>query len=483
MPKALTILMLTRNRLESLKRAVESLNENTDRDSYKLVVMDSGGSDHSDSWLIPYCKQEGIDLQYIYSPENIGWIPFFNKMYASVETEFSLSVHDDCVFPKYWLDHMMRRFKDPEVAAVGPKITYAMGPQATAYGFQSLGVIPKYLLGLFFMCRQSVLEEVRRHFYNGEHYFSPDYGMGDKEELELCYRIRQLGYKFKIAHDVVVEHEGNGAYIATLGSMEEFTKYQDSKLKILIDRLGQDVVNDIYQVDWNVPKVMFGIMTRTEYMHHHFVFSLLKIWGATVVQKALVHVARGHVAESRTHIVDKFLETDCDYLLFLDDDMRFNEHSLNTLLAHDVDMASYLAHQRGKPHAPCIFYVRPDTKTFHPVMKRKEGLIEVDAVGGFYLLIKRKVIENMKEPYFIYGDKSLGFGGEKGIGEDLYFSAKAKLSGAELWINTDYTVGHIGPEEVIDEEYIQRLEESGEWQKMIEEAEEKSKAKPEFEQV
>ena len=471
-----TIVMVAHNNIEQTKKTIESLHKWTDSSKYKLLFMDNSGTDHTDSWLIWYCQEKGIELKYQYISENIGWVKAVNKAYDMCDTEYVLTCHNDIIFFKQWLERMMRRFKD-NVAAVGPVISFAMGPQSVNYAYYTFGCDLKYLLGLFFLCRIDVLREVKKKFYDDKEYLSNAYGLGDKEELELCYRIRCLGYRFEVARDVYIEHTGEKTFVDILGSQQAFYTYQEKQLQVLRSRLGDHIVDDIYKIEIKSPvKLMVGILTRTEYVHYRNVISLLKVWGFTQVCKTFYHVAKGHPASARNTIVKEFLKTDCTHLLFIDDDMIFEEEAIVKLLSMDVDVATGIAYQRGEPYAPCIFLFNPDDKCFYPAEvisdKEKRGQVQVDAVGGYFLLIKRRVLEKVEKPWFVYGDTSLGFNDSedpdnRGIGEDVYFSAKSRLAGFEIWCDTDLDITHIGREQEINTKFYEEYKASGKMEEAL----------------
>lgn len=467
-PKKVTIIMVGRNQAKLTKKAIESLAQFTDSNKYKLLFMDNGGTDHSDSWVTHYCRDNGIELKYQYNPENVGWVKAVNKAYEMCNTEFSLTCHNDVIFCKQWLENMMRRFCNSSVAAVGPVISFAMGPQSIHYAYQTFGVDVRYILGLFFLCRMDVLREIKET--HGE-YLSSSYGMGDKEELELCWSIRQLGYQFEIARDVYIEHVGEKAFVETLGSQQNFYEYQNKQLQILKERLGEKEVNDIYSIQIRKPiKLMVGLLFRTEYVHYRFFISMLKIWGETQVAKMLHQIIRGHPTD-RNAIVREFLKTDCTHLLFIDDDMFFEGNSIIKLLAHDVDICTGIAWQRGEPHAPCIFLANHEKKEIFPLDALKSGLVEIDTCGGYFLLIKRKVLETVEPDWFKYGSIELGYGvqnkKDKGIGEDVYFGLKSKLAGFDIYCDSDVIVGHLGQTQEIDEKFYLGYKESGKQEEAI----------------
>lgn len=471
--KDLTIIMVGMNHLDLTQQALESLSKFTDPREYMLIFFDNGSIDNTESWVACFCRDHGIELKYQGASYNRGWIPCINQGYDMCETKYSLTCHNDVVFCKQWKSNMMRRFKDPEVGCVGPMISFAMGPQS--YNFEAfIGCDVNYLLGLFFMADMSVLRTVKNKY--GE-ILSTAYGpLGDKEELEISYRILQLGFKLEIARDVHIEHEGEKGFVDTMGSSDAFHKYQEKQRLIIDERLGKSVVDKMLSLTANNPiKLMVGILTRTEYVHYRNVISLLKIWGFTNVWKTFYHIARGHPASSRNHIVKEFLKTDCTHLLFIDDDMVFDQDAVMKLLAHDVDICTGIAYQRGEPYAPCAFILNPDTKCFHPTeVGEKKGMAQVDAVGGYFPLIKRHVLENTDGPWFVYGDISLGYNDNpdtdpvgKGIGEDIYFCVKAKMAGFEIWLDTSLEIKHIGQPAIIDTDFFTEYKKSGKFDEAI----------------
>lgn len=462
MVKPLTIIMVGRNQLESTEKAIISLSETTDPADYILHFMDNGSDSETAAFVQFYCLEKGIECKYTYSPDNIGYLEAVNNGYRNVDTEFSLTCHNDIKFSKNWLRNMMRKFEENEnVVAVGPVITYALGQQSVNYAYSTLGYKVKFLLGLFFMARQSVLNKLKKELNNDEFWLNPIYGLGDKEELEFCWQIRQLGYKLAIARDVLIEHEGEKAFIEELGSKQAFTEYQDNKLKILKSRLGEDVVNDIYTLESEKQtKVLIGVMTRTNYTHVHFCFSFVGIYAHTPVYKQLLHIPRGHVAESRNLIIETALKDESiTHVCFIDDDMSFSPDSLTKLLMHEVDFCTGVAFQRAEPYMICLFKKDDVNKVVFPLEAIDIGMVPIDACGGYFLLVTTDLLRKIKKPWFRYGDTTLGYNDKtidgkvgEGIGEDVYFGIKATLAGGKGYADSDLEIKHIGYEEMVGKE-------------------------------
>lgn len=460
--KKLTIIMVAYKHFDETKKALESLIKNTDPNDYKIIFFDNCMEPAEESEVHWIFRNAGVEFRYQGSSYNRGWIECINKGYLIADTEFVLTVHNDVIFPKYWLSNMMRKFDDSEVAAVGPVITFAMGPQSQVYAHAYFGCDPKYLLGLFFMCRKDVLESIK----DGDEHLPTAYGMGDKEELEICYKIRRLGHKFKIAYDVIVEHAGEKGFIDYCGSQEAFHKYQEEHLQILISRLGQSIVNDIFTIDIKKPvKIMFGLLTRDVMIHYEHHYATLGLWtklARSGIAKYIssYHIGRAHPTDRNT-ILEEAIKQDFTHVLFIDDDMIFPDDAAIKMLEHDVDICTGVAFQRGEPHAPCMFLASPD-KEVYPVPYIKQGLMEIDACGGYFLLINIESIKNMEAPYFKWGDFDLGYCTKYGgVGEDIYFGLKAKISGARVWVDSDIDITHIGETKKINIAYYEEYRDSG----------------------
>ncbi len=222
---------------------------------------------------------------------------------------------------------------------------------------------------------------------------------------------------------------------------------------ILRERLGSDKVDDLFKIEYEKPiKILIGIPTRTVYVHFYFMASLLQLYGRVNVYKEVLHIPRGMPADSRNKIVEHALKGDYTHVLMIDDDMIFSAEDLIKLLAHDVDVCSGIAFQRIEPYVPCVFRFNETTNLFSPIYPIKQGFGEVDAMGGFFLLIKIDVLRKLNKPYFEYGDKSLGIGLKSGgIGEDVYFCTKAKRADFKVWSDTNVVIKHIGLEQIIDD--------------------------------
>ena len=153
---------------------------------------------------------------------------------------------------------------------------------------------------------------------------------------------------------------------------------------------------------------------------------------------------RDNITFARNKIASKALENNCDYLLFLDDDMIFEPDLLIKLLKHKKDIVGGLAFLRKEPHEPSMFTLNNDNKTYDPIFQWHTGaIVDCDAIGMAATLINTDVLEAMK-PISQKHKKVWGFFDNIGfIGEDMRFCFKTKQIGCHIFCDTSQVVGHI----------------------------------------
>ena len=145
------------------------------------------------------------------------------------------------------------------------------------------------------------------------------------------------------------------------------------------------------------------------------------------------------IARKRNEIVRRFLEQDHQWLLFLDSDMLPPPDLAARLLAHNVDICGALYFNRGRPHdAMAVVGGRP-------LQEWDGSLVAADRVGTAAMLIRRRVLEQLAEPWFE--------GNPEDVGEDWHFCKKARAAGFSVHVDTATVVGHVGVQ-VIDAEYL-----------------------------
>lgn len=155
---------------------------------------------------------------------------------------------------------------------------------------------------------------------------------------------------------------------------------------------------------------------------------------------------------ARNAIVEAAQQANADWLLMLDDDMIINPLRetlapstdyafLERLIAHDKDICGALYFQRTGACSPVLMtkvgetgyrFLRDDELT--------HGLQRVDVAGGGCLLVKMRVFDRLKQPYFQP---------ENLYGTDIQLCRAAHEKGFEVWADTSIELGHVREERVI----------------------------------
>lgn len=170
-----------------------------------------------------------------------------------------------------------------------------------------------------------------------------------------------------------------------------------------------------------------------------------------VTSATLIHSQGFPVDAARNDVVRKMLSSDADYLLFLDADMTHPADLPAKLLRHDVPLVTARYHMRRPPHHTCAMrWVGPNAFDCAPV-RSGSGLMPVEFAGAGALLIRRDVLEAMRESigenWFRYSRQTREpF--EFTISEDMHFFWEARKAHFLPYLDWDTVCGHLGMFEI-----------------------------------
>lgn len=165
-------------------------------------------------------------------------------------------------------------------------------------------------------------------------------------------------------------------------------------------------------------------------------------------QTIMVEGSPGSFDVGRNKVADFFLQrTEATHLLTLDTDMVFNPGHLDALVERDVSIASGAYFVNDKPPRPC-FSRRDENGYFRAVKDWDEGeLIEVDALGHGFCLIRRDVFTDIGEPDPFdrggpwYRQDAVG-ASQQILEPDYAFCQRAQQAGHKVYVDTNVFVGH-----------------------------------------
>lgn len=157
------------------------------------------------------------------------------------------------------------------------------------------------------------------------------------------------------------------------------------------------------------------------------------------------------------------MDTECDYVWFLDDDMVINPLTLDSLIAANKDIVMAHSYIRGYPYRPMCFRWKsldkdmPELEHFEKdedlyVLKDKNKLCDVAAVGFTCTLVKVNLLKKMNPPFFITNPHGGGT-------EDVYFCmrAHAEIGDISVAVDLNYPTVHLGDREAITQTTVEHL--------------------------
>jgi hypothetical protein len=183
-----------------------------------------------------------------------------------------------------------------------------------------------------------------------------------------------------------------------------------------------------------IPKVVLGVPSG-DMMHADCAFALMGLVASSKARLVLANPKSCYVWQSRNVCVAVAQQHGADFLFFVDSDIVLPSDALDRLLAHDKDIVGATYIKRAPPHS--ILGSRLDGRLETP----REGLVAMAEMPTGCLLIRTKVFERLKRPYFrheVLGDTM--------IGEDILFCRTVGARGVEIFcdMGLSYQLRHLG---------------------------------------
>lgn len=185
-------------------------------------------------------------------------------------------------------------------------------------------------------------------------------------------------------------------------------------------------------------KILIGIPTIREYKPFWESMRIFLPEIGALHEIEVVEVKNKPVAEARNIIVDKFIDSDKDYLLFLDDD--HSEHTADmvaALILSDAPICAMKCYSRFFPHLCTLMGYSGLSMEYgkYKSLEIKEGYHPCDLVGFGMTIIKRELFSILQVPYFVMSDSKY---------EDNYFCEQLEKVGVKPTGCFDYVCTHHG---------------------------------------
>ncbi|NWJ50547.1 MAG: glycosyltransferase family 2 protein [Bacteroidetes bacterium] len=191
-----------------------------------IIVADNGSTDGSVEML----QENFPEVQIIINETNEGYAGGYNAALKKIDAEYYILLNSDIEVGENWIEPVIALMDaDKSIAAAQPKILSYLDPASFEYAGGAGGFIDTF--GYPF-CRGRIFQTlekdngqyndvceifwatgacmfVRAEIFHNEHGFDADF-FAHMEEIDLCWRIKNKGYRIMYCPDSVVYHIGGG---------------------------------------------------------------------------------------------------------------------------------------------------------------------------------------------------------------------------------------------------------------------------------
>ncbi len=229
----------------------------------RIIVADNASSDDSISLL----SNDFPTIEIIQNDQNGGFAKGYNDALRKVDSPYYLLLNSDVEVSENWLIPLLRSMENPKIAGCQPKVL-SHGDKTK---FEHAGAAGGYLDHNYYpFCRGRIFNETEKDTqqYDGEaevfwtsgacmlirsELFHKAGGFDElffahMEEIDLCWRIKKLGYNFKIIPSSEVYHVGGGT-LDYLSPKKTYLNFRNSLYMITKNHAG-----------WLFPKLFYRML-------------------------------------------------------------------------------------------------------------------------------------------------------------------------------------------------------------------------------
>ncbi|MBD80501.1 MAG: hypothetical protein CL840_16410 [Crocinitomicaceae bacterium] len=258
----LAIVLLSYNSLELIKKFLPVIIENTpDNPDYEIVVVDNGSADETQAYL----SENFPNTRLIRIEKNRGFTNGYCASLPQIKAKYYCLISSDIEVSPNWTEPILELLEsDSEIAACQPKIMSYDRRNEFEYAGGAGGMIDH--LGYPF-CRGRLVNVVetdegqynniqesfwasgaclfiRAELYHKAGGLDNDY-FAHMEEIDLCWRLKNMGYKIMFHPDSKVFHMGG--FIIKYGSPGKVFRNHRNNLIMMLKNLPPN------QGIWKIP--------------------------------------------------------------------------------------------------------------------------------------------------------------------------------------------------------------------------------------
>ncbi|WP_136607129.1 glycosyltransferase [Paenibacillus dokdonensis] len=254
MQKTSIVMASLSDEFEYMKESIESIRRFTEKETFELIVVESGGSLETKLWLA-----EQTDVRSLFFENELTLGQAWNQGVQVAVGESVLFMHADTLVTPNWLSSLVQSLdQNEQLGAVGPLTNGADDDQAENNHFASMEEMLSFAIEVN---KEAILENrlilsdfcliMKRTAIDTVGIFDEQL-QGKTMIADFCLRMKQAGWSLGLCRHVFVHHYGiheiseekayKDQFFGKWGFSFEETKIQDKVLK-LIKRSSEDVFN------------------------------------------------------------------------------------------------------------------------------------------------------------------------------------------------------------------------------------------------
>ena len=257
----IAIVILNWNGKKLLEQFLPSVIQYSNANIATVYVADNASEDDS----ISFVKNNFKEVKIIQNDANYGYAGGYNKALNQVEEPIFCLLNSDIEVTENWLEPILDLFKkEPNTAIIQPKILDYKEKSKFEYAGAAGGFIDKYA---YPFCRGRIFDTIetdkgqyndisdifwasgacffiRKMVFNGLNGLDTDY-FAHQEEIDLCWRAKNLGYDIKYNGFSTVYHVG-GATLKTINPKKTYLNFRNSLFNLVKNAPKENLIKIIF---------------------------------------------------------------------------------------------------------------------------------------------------------------------------------------------------------------------------------------------
>lgn len=245
---SIAIVILNWNGINLLKEFLPSVLQHSQYPNTTIYVADNASTDDSINYLTSTYHDR---VAIIRNTGNYGYAKGYNEALKDLSEDYFILLNSDVEVTANWLDPMMHMMTaDTNIAACQPKLLQYTNKEYFEYAGACGGFVDKH--GYPF-CRGRIFDSFEKdeHQYDNEmdifwasgaclvirsqlffeaKGFEEDF-FAHMEEIDLCWRLKQMGYTIKVCPSSTVYHLGGGT-LQKMNPRKTYLNFRNNRLMV-----------------------------------------------------------------------------------------------------------------------------------------------------------------------------------------------------------------------------------------------------------